>query len=209
MNDLILFKQILAQKKGDKNKIYSIHEPDVQCISKGKEHKKYEFGNKVSIVLTQNTGVIVGVMSFRNPYDGHTLEPSLQQVTNIVGQAPKTATVDRGCKGAAQIGTTKIEVPKPFNDKTLSKSRQKALRKRFRRRAAIEPVISHLKSDHRLGRNFYAGTIGDNVNLLLSAAAFNFKRMMNKWKSSFLAFFEWLTSIQNTFKMILTLNKSY
>ena len=71
--DIELFKQILNQKKTDKNKIYSIHEPEVECISKGKEHKKYEFGNKVSIVYTQNTGVIIGDKGFRNPNDGQLL----------------------------------------------------------------------------------------------------------------------------------------
>ena len=78
-SDIDLFKRILNQKKSDSNKIYSVHEPYVQCISKGKEHKKYEFGNKVSIIYTQTTGVIIGAMGFRNPYDGHTIEPALEQ----------------------------------------------------------------------------------------------------------------------------------
>ena len=75
--DLELFKQVLAQKRTSKNKIYSLHEPETQCISKGKEHKKYEFGNKASFVYTRNTGVIVGAMGFRNEFDGHTLGPAL------------------------------------------------------------------------------------------------------------------------------------
>lgn len=75
--EIELFTRVLAQKRADKNKVYYLHEPDVQCIYKGKEHKKYEFGNKVSIVYTQTTGVIVGAMGFRNEYDGHTLEPVL------------------------------------------------------------------------------------------------------------------------------------
>ncbi len=94
--DIDLFKQVLNRKRADRNKIYSLHEPEVQCISKGKEHKKYELGNKVSITYTQNTGVIVGAMSFRNEYDGHTLRPALQQVQQLTGKAPQTATVDRG-----------------------------------------------------------------------------------------------------------------
>lgn len=185
MADLQLFKSVLAQCRTDKNKIYSLHEPEVQCISKGKEHKKYEFGNKACIVHTQNTGVIVGAKSFRNEYDGHTLEPTLDQRNRLLENIAKTASVDRGCKGKSQIGETKILIPKPFNDKTLTKYQQKKLRSHFRRRAAIEPIIGHLKSDHRLSRNFYKGIIGDNINVMLSAAAFNFKRMMNKWKSSF------------------------
>jgi IS5 family transposase len=181
---LSLFKTILNQKRDSKNKIYSIHEPEVQCISKGKEHKKYEFGNKVSIVITQNTGVILGAKGFRNEYDGHTLEPSLLQAIALTGKAPQTATVDRGYKGRVQIGETKIQIPKTFSSKTQSAYRQKKLKRAFSRRAAIEPIIGHLKTDHRLGRNFYKGIFGDNINIMLAAAAFNFKRMMNKWKSS-------------------------
>jgi len=189
-NDLNLFKKVLAQKRNDTGKIYSLHEPDVQCISKGKEHKKYEFGNKVSVVHTQNTGVIVGAKSFRNEYDGHTLEPSLQQVEKLTGNAPRTASVDRGYRGITQIGNTQVQIPKPFNDKKQSKYRQCQLKRSFKRRAAIEPVIGHLKTDHRLSRNFYKGIFGDNINVMLSAAAFNFKRMINIWRQIFLAFLQ-------------------
>lgn len=185
--DLHLFQRVLAQTKSSAGKVYSLHEPDVQCISKGKEHKKYEFGNKVSIVYTQNTGVIVGAMSFRNPYDGHTIEPALQQAARLTGKAPRSATGDRGYRGRTQIGETIIQIPKPFNKKKQSSYRQNKLKKSFRRRAAIEPVISHLKADNRLSRNFYKGIFGDNINVLLSAAAYNFKRMMNIYKKMFLA----------------------
>jgi transposase, IS5 family len=197
-SDILLFKRVLAQNRNDSGKVYSLHEPQVQCIAKGKEHKKYEFGNKVSIVHTQNTGVIVGALGFRNEYDGHTLEKTLQQTTRLTGKAPKTATVDRGYKGRSTIGETLIQLPKPFNTKTTSRYQQQKLKKSFRRRAAIEPTISHLKSDHRLSRNFYRGLFGDNINVMLSAAAFNFKRMMNKWKAACLALFiRLLLSIQH------------
>lgn len=186
---ILLFKQILAQTRGSKNKIYSLHEPDTLCISKGKEHKKYEFGNKVSIVKTQNTGVIVGAMGFRNEFDGHTLTPALAQVNKLIGKEPKTVSVDRGYRGNIEIGSTKVQIPKPFNDKKQTKYQQKKLKGEHRKRASIEPVIGHLKTDHRLGRNFYKGIVGDNINIMLAAAAFNFKRMMNKWKSSFFALF--------------------
>jgi IS5 family transposase len=73
------FKTILSQKRTSPNKIYSIHEPQVLCISKGKEHKKYEFGNKVSVIRS-NSGIILGAMSFRNEYDGHTIAKALEQV---------------------------------------------------------------------------------------------------------------------------------
>ena len=188
-NKLDLFKKVLAQKRNSTNKIYSLHEPEAQCISKGKEHKKYEFGNKVSIVHTQHSGVIVGAKSFRNEYDGHTLEASLQQVEKLTGSEPRTASADRGYRGITRIGETQIQIPKPFNGKIQSKYKQHKLKKSFRRRAAIEPVIGHLKADHRLSRNFYKGIFGDNINVMLSAAAFNFKRMINIWKQVFLALF--------------------
>lgn len=190
---VLFFKRLLAQTRSSTNKIYSVHEPDVLCISKGKEHKKYAFGNKVSIVKTQNTGVIVGAMGFRNEFDGHTLAPALEQVSRLVGKEPRTATVDRGYRGNTQIGSTRIQIPKPCNDKKQTRYQQKKLKEAHRKRAAIEPVIGPLKTDHRLGINFYKGIVGDNSNIMLAAAAFNFKRMMNKWKASFFAFFQNIT----------------
>jgi transposase, IS5 family len=180
--DLELLRTVLAQKRTDKNKIYSLHELEVCCISKGKEHKKYEFGNKVSIVKT-NTAVIVGALGFRNPYDGHTLVPVLGQVKKLTGKMPKTATVDRGYRGVRNVEETKILVP-TVPGKKQSRYMTDKLRKAHRKRAAIEPIIGHVKHDHRMERNFYKGIVGDNINVLLAAAAFNFKRMMNKWKSS-------------------------
>ena len=187
-NDLELFNLILSQNKSSKNKIYSIHEPEVCCISKGKEHKKYEFGNKSSFVKT-DSGVIIGAMGFRNEYDGHTLEPALEQVKRLTGKFPKTAKTDRGYRGRNQIGETQILIPSNPK-KSDSYYKRKKLSKSHKRRASIEPVIGHLKSDHRLNRNFYKGVVGDNINTMLAAAAFNFKRMMNKWKSSFWNFFQ-------------------
>lgn len=196
LTELELFKKVLAQKRSDSGKIYSLHEPDVQCISKGKEHKKYEFGNKASIAYTQTTGVIVGAKGFRADYDGHTLEAALEQVEQLVGKRPITATADRGYRGSSRIGTTAVQTPKPFA-KGTSRYRQGKLKSAFRRRAAIEPVISHVKHDHRMIRNFYKGIAGDNINILLSAAAFNFKRMMNKWKQAFLRFLQNLIAVFN------------
>jgi transposase, IS5 family len=197
--DIALFKSILSQKRNSKNKIYSLHEPNTECISKGKEHKKYEFGNKASIICTQNTGVIVGALGFRNEFDGHTLEPALDQTKRLIGKAPKKAVVDRGYRGRKQIGDTQILIPSPFNDKKQSKYLQSKLKRAYKKRAAIEPIIGHLKTDHRLGRNFYKGIIGDNINIMLAAAAFNFKRMMNIWKKSFFVSFQSFYLILNSF----------
>ncbi|MDW8328311.1 MAG: IS5 family transposase, partial [Anaerolineales bacterium] len=184
--DLALYGQVLAQKRNSKNKIYSLHEPEVCCISKGKEHQKYEFGNKASFVKT-DSGVIVGAMGFRNEYDGHTLESVLAQVERLVGKRPKQAKVDRGYKGVKQILTTQILLPSHASN-TKSYYQKRKLSQAHRKRAGIEPVIGHLKTDHRLKRNFYKGVIGDNINIMLAAAAFNFKRVMNQYKASFWLF---------------------
>jgi len=185
---LELFRKVLQQQRNDKQKIYSLHEPQVQCISKGKEHKKYEFGNKVSILYTQNTGVIVGALAFKNEYDGHTLEGALEQYSRLKNKLPENVYADRGYKGETKIGDTNIHIPRPFSKK-LSQYQQQKRKKSHRRRAAIEPVIGHLKEDHRLSRNFYKGDFGDAINVLLAAAAFNFKRMINRYKMIFVRFF--------------------
>lgn len=191
---LALFEKILTQKRDSNDKIYSLHEPETKCISKGKEHKKYEFGNKASFAKT-TTGVIVGAKGFRNEFDGHTLDLTLEQVERLVGKRPAQAAVDRGYKGSDKEGPTKVLIPKPFNNATQSKHHQQKLKKAHRERASIEPVIGHLKTDHRMDRNFYKGIVGDNMNIMLAAAAFNFKRMMNKWKKALLRLLHRLFSI--------------
>lgn len=190
-----LYQQVINQLRNTKNKIYSLHEMEVCCISKGKEHKMYEFGNKASFVVTQNTGVIVGALGFRNEFDGHTLEPALQQTTRLTNSKIETASVDRGYRGNTEIDGVKIQIPKPFTKKQTEYEKRK-LKKAHSRRAAIEPIIGHLKKDHRLGINFYKGVVGDNINILLAATAFNLKRMMNKWKD---IFYQVLKNILNVF----------
>ena len=174
--EIALYYKVLAQQKNDKDKIYSLHEPDVECISKGKEHKKYEFGNKVSIVRTWN-GLIIGALSFRKEYDGHTIDGSLNQVERLVGKRPKLLAGDRGDRGQKQSGSTEVVIPDTPKDSDSYYIKRKK-HKLFCKRAGIEPVIGHLKADHRLCRNFYAGLFGDSINVMLSAAAFNFKRAM-------------------------------
>ena len=185
---LTLFKKVLAQKKTDSNKIYSLHEPHVQCMSKGKEHKKYEFGSKVSIITTKNTGVIIGAINIKkNVHDSKTLEPAIAQQQRLTGITLKNNFVDRGFRGVKEVLGTKIIIPDSGYKERTSYEKQK-LRKGFKRRAAIEPKIGHLKQDHRLGRNFYGGIKGDDINVMLAAAAMNFKRMINKWKQNPLLF---------------------
>ena len=190
--DLALFKKVLKQKRNDSQKIYSLHEPYVSCISKGKEHKKYEFGSKVSIMTTKKSGVIIGALNIeKNDYDAHTVDPAFEQQQRLTGITLKRAFMDRGYRGITEVRGTKIEIPKPFN-KLINGYQQQQIKKGFKRRAAIEPKIGHLKEDHRLGRNYYKGIKGDNINVMLAAAAMNFKRMMNIYKKMFFAFFYYL-----------------
>ena len=171
---LSLCLRIFNQKKSDKNKIYSYHAPEVKCIAKGKAHKRYEFGNKVSISSTAKSGWIVGVESFEeNIYDGKTAADSLIQVSQITGSPPDEAMVDRGYRGyqGEFIGT---KIYHQGQRRGISKATRSWLRKRSR----IEPLISHLKSDHRMGRNYLLGTSGDRTNSILAGIAFNMRKIM-------------------------------
>jgi len=180
---LWLYYLVLEQKRDDKNKIYSLHEPEVKCISKGKEHKKYEFGNKSSIVLTKKSGIVIGALAFEeNIYDGHTIEPQLAQVKDLLGRLPETALVDRGCKGRKSILGVNIKIPGSGKGKTAyQKTKDRA---RFRRRASIEPIIGHIKQDHRMLRNYLKGVEGDMINTILAGAAFNMMKVLRKIRKS-------------------------
>lgn len=185
LTDLKLYQIVLSQKRGDSNKIYSLHEPNVKCYSKGKDHKKFEFGSKASIIVDQSTGIILGALNFTETlHDSKTIPEALEQYERLNGTLPKEVFVDRGYRGKSEYRTAKICVPKP--DKNITKAHIK----KHRKRAAIEPVIGHLKQDYRLCKNYLKGIIGDNMNLILAAAAMNFKRRMNLWRTE--ALIRWL-----------------
>ena len=173
-----LYRRVLRQQLGDRDKIYSLHEPQVYCMSKGKEHKKYEFGSKASVVMTKTHGVIVGAVAHEeNLYDGDALRPALEQTRAITGEQPAKAIVDRGYRGRKEVDGTEVLVPgKPKPGQNKQESAR--MRARFRRRAAIEPLISHLKHQYRLIRCFLKGFVGDQLNLLLAAAAWNLKKWL-------------------------------
>jgi len=186
---LLLFKMVLEQKREGQNKIYSLHEPEVKCIAKGKEAKKYEFGNKSSIVKTSKSGIVIGAMAFsENIYDGDTLHPQLKQVERLIGKLPKYGITDRGYRGRKSVLGTKVITPKPLPASTNSYQKQKA-RKRFRARAGIEPIIGHLKHDHRMLRNYLSGVEGNQINTMLAAAGFNLKKMLRRLKAEAMQFF--------------------
>ena len=180
--DLELFERVLYQQQGDSNKIYSLHEQEVSCIAKGKSGTPYEFGNKASIATTQNGNIIVAAVSFQgNPHDSKTLDKTLEQHQRVTGIEAKSVNVDRGYTGVNKVRNTQII--RPDNGKNKSPYQKQKMRKRFRRRASIEPVISHLKNQYRMIVNYLKGAIGDAINILMSAAAFNFKSWMNKKKA--------------------------
>jgi IS5 family transposase len=182
---LWLYLLVLGQKRDDKDKLYSFHAPEVKCISKGKEHKKYEFGNKSCFALTKKSGIVVGALAFEdNIYDGHAIEPQLEQVEDLIGKLPETVLVDRGCKGRKSIMGVNIKIPGSGKGKTAYQKRRE--RERFRRRASIEPIIGHLKQDHRLLRNYLKGIEGDMINTLLAGAAFNMMKMLRRIRESIL-----------------------
>jgi IS5 family transposase len=177
-NNFKLYWQVLKQKRADKNKIYSLHEPHIYCMAKGKLNKKYEFGTKASIAKTVKSNIIVGALAFEeNKYDGHTLPRVLAQVKKLTKMIPDNAWVDRGYRGKSRVNDTKINYPKPLA-KNLSDKVKELIQKQFRKRAGIEGIISHLKNEHRLDRNYLKGFLGDEINVFMAAAAFNFRKWM-------------------------------
>ena len=175
---LKLYQRVLSQKRGDSDKVYSLHEPEVKCYSKGKGHKKFEFGSKACILVDQSSGIIMGATNFTQTlHDSKTIPDVLEQYERLNGKEAKDVFVDRGYKGIKQYKAATIHVP--VVDKNITKSK----RKKHSRRAAIEPVIGHLKQDYRLCRNYLKGILGDNMNLILAAAGMNFKRRMNLWRT--------------------------
>jgi len=183
-----LYMRVLLQTKNSKNKIYSLHELDVYAINKGKEHKKYEYGTKASIVTTKNSNIILAVLSHKeNIHDSKTLNEVLSKTVSINPNI-KEAICDRGYRGIKEITikannensiTKTITISIPGNRlKTDTPYQIKQKQYKFRRRASIEPIIGHLKSDYRLDRNYLKGFVGDEINLLLAATAFNLKKWM-------------------------------
>ena len=166
--------RIHAQQRHDKNKVYSVHEPEVECIAKGKAGKPYEFGNKVSVAVTSKGGWFVGVKSFTgNPYDGHTLAAQMKQVGSMVGNRVGEVHVDMGYRGHDYDGHARVHVDKRSRGRT-----PRPLWRWMKRRAAVEPSIGHLKNEHRLERNRLRGTHGDAINAVLAAAAMNVHKLL-------------------------------
>lgn len=177
---LNIYNRILVQQRTDKNKIYSIHKPFTECIAKGKTSKPYEFGNKIGLITTAKSLIITGVKAFfGNPNDSKTIEPLLEQMQKNEFVLPQELIYDRGGRGAKEIKGVIISTPgKPL--KTESVYVKQVKRKKFRRRAAIEPIIGHLKSQFGLQQNYLHGETAPQINALLAATAWNLRKLMNK-----------------------------
>ena len=168
-------ERIWRQRPKDKHKLYALHAPEVECIGKGKARKPYEFGVKVGIAVTASQGLIVGARSFAgNPYDGDTLAEQIEQARTLMqdtGASPKVAITDLGYRGREVEGV-----------QILHRGKAKSLTRRqwrwIKRRQAVEPVIGHLKQEHRLDRSWLKGALGDALNAIGAAAGYNLRWLM-------------------------------
>ena len=175
---LEIYNRILVQTRHSKDKVYSIHKPQTACIAKGKASHMYEFGQKVGMILTAKSQVIVAIKAFEgNPHDSKTIEPLLEQLVSGNRKLPETLAYDRGGRGAKEVMGVKVITPgKPRKSDTAYDRKKK--RHPFRRRAGIEPVFGHLKADHRMQDNFLSGRESASINAMLAATGWNLKKMM-------------------------------
>lgn len=200
---LDLWEKAVNQKRNDKNKIYSLHELEVACIAKGKVHPKYEFGSKVSFITTQNTNLVLGVTSFKgNPHDSKIVEESLKTMNRVIGKLPDIAYGDRGFRGKKMVMDT--EIMTPDNGKGKTEKEKKKVKAKMRRRTAIEPIISHVKHQFRMARNYLKGELGDEINAILAGAAFNFKSWMNQLLNFWLHLITFKNSVSQSLYLSLT-----
>lgn len=181
---LDISRKLIAQDKDTpgKDKIYSVHEPQVECIAKGKVHRRYEFGVKAGYVTASKSNWVVGAMALPgNPYDGNTLAQMLKQAEEISGVKPRHAYCDLGYRGHDYGGDCDVQVVNRFR-----KRKPRGVLRWWKRRSAIEPVIGHVKSDHYMDRNMLGGELGDKLNAVLSAVGFNLVKLMRGLKKRWL-----------------------
>jgi len=197
--------KIHRQERTDKIKLFSWHAPEVECIplrsfgasadavGKGKPHKPWEFGCKVSIATNVNPApggnfIFHAKALHGKPYDGHTLKTAIENITKIIGREPSRNYVDKGYTGHDYD-----------NPNRVFKSGQKRgvfgkIKKELRRRTVVEPVIGHAKHDHRMNRNYLHGHHGDRLNPILASIGFNFHQL-KRWLRDIL-FFLWNDLLQ-------------
>ena len=178
-------RRVLDQKPGDKGKLYALHAPEVECISKGKSRTPYEFGVKVSVTSTLKAGFVMGCRSMPgNPYDGHTLHEALEQASILSDKAIKTAVVDKGFRGVEIDG---VRILRSGQKKGVTRT----IKKMIKRRSAIEATISHMKIDGKLGRNWLKGADGDAIHAVLCAAGYNLRLLIRKLR----LFYAWILDL--------------
>ena len=177
-----LCERLHAQERTDRKKLYSLHEAEVMCISKGKAHQRYEFGQKVSVATTNRDNWIVGVdLCEGNPYDGHTLAQAVTTVEKTTGVSVTDAYVDKGYRGHDYAGDARVHLA-GSNSRNLTRTKKK----RRQRRSAVEPKIGHLKSDNRMRRCFLKGLAGDAINAVLAAAGSNLQKLIRAFAHALL-----------------------
>jgi transposase, IS5 family len=181
------------QQRQRGKKIYSLHAPEIECIAKGKSHKPYEFGVKVSIATTLNHSrggqFIAHAKALPgNPYDGHTLESIIPDIEHQIGATINRLVADKGYRGHNAPPEYKFRIYISGQKRGVTDP----IKRDLRRRSAIEPVIGHAKSDHRMDRNYLKGSEGDAINAVLAAAGYNFRRLL-AWLRLLLR--AWLVSI--------------
>jgi transposase, IS5 family len=187
---LSLARRVRDQRQRERGKkVYSLHAPEVECIGKGKAHKPYEFGVKVSVAtpLQRSRGgqFVAHVKALPgNPYDGHTLATIIPAIEDTIGVSLGKIVTDAGYRGHNAPKGKMFKVHVAGYKRGLTQAVKRALR----RRAAVEPVIGHLKNDHRMGRNFLAFSEGDANNAVLAAVGYNFSLLLN-WLRLLCAFF--------------------
>lgn len=162
-------------------RVHSLHDPDVRCIAKGKAHKPYEWGRKAGFGMLAKSTLVVGVASFRdNLYDGDTLAKTLASAHTCAGKLFGSCLVDRGYKGQTRVGPTEVIQPYRIGLSNRNAYQKRKHRKRMNRRAAIEPIIGHLKTDHRMAKCYLKGYLGSVSNAYLAAMAWNLKMWMRE-----------------------------
>lgn len=170
-------ERVRTQRRHDKNKLYAMHAPEVECIGKGKARKPYEFGVKNAVVVSHQHGLMLGARTFPgNPYDGHILSAVLEQAANLTQDLSITirqVVVDLGFRGVDADNPGK-EIIHRGKFKNLSPQQRGWLR----RRQAVEPAIGHLKSDHRLDRCWLQGAMGDALHAISCAAGYNLRWLL-------------------------------
>jgi IS5 family transposase len=177
---LFLAGRVLEQERHQRGrKVYSLHAPEVECIGKGKAHRPYEFGVKVSVATTvkHSAGgqfVTHAAALPGNPYDGHTLGTVIPQMQALIGNILDRCITDAGYRGHNAPLDHKFKVYTAGQKRRVTPQ----IKREFKRRAAIEPVIGHLKEHHRMGRNYLAHASGDAINAVLAAAGYNFRRLL-------------------------------